>query len=147
MPYLGRELPPGRSGSKNIGPVEQALPFMRETLRPSHGLQNSEYEQQPVMLPKCGLLKKYLFVLVTFFKSPYRTVLKDTAIPTIFDLTSHLRHPHTRHRKRIKELVREIFTLSSKVDLSYLLFNLNPVAFQTEEDIQKIKERGCKYIL
>ncbi|TNN59869.1 repressor of the inhibitor of the protein kinase [Liparis tanakae] len=37
--------------------------------------------------------------------SPYRTVLKDTAIPTIFDLTSHLRNPHTRHRKRIKELL------------------------------------------
>ncbi|KAM8904353.1 THAP domain containing 12b isoform 2-T3 [Spinachia spinachia] len=47
--------------------------------------------------------------------SPYRTVLKDTAIPTIFDLTSHLRNPHTRHRKRIKEL--------------------------TEEDLRKIKER------
>ncbi|XP_029302179.1 THAP domain containing 12b [Cottoperca gobio] len=47
--------------------------------------------------------------------SPYRTVLKDTAIPTIFDLTSHLRNPHTRHRKRIKEL--------------------------TEEDLKKIKER------
>jgi len=41
------------------------------------------------------------------FQSPYRTVLKDTAIPTIFDLTSHLRNPHTRHRKRIKELVRK----------------------------------------
>lgn len=47
--------------------------------------------------------------------SPYRTVLKDTAIPTIFDLTSHLKNPHSRHRKRIKEL--------------------------TEEDIRKIKER------
>ncbi|XP_074536434.1 THAP domain containing 12b isoform X1 [Halichoeres trimaculatus] len=47
--------------------------------------------------------------------SPYRTVLKDTAIPTIFDLTSHLKNPHTRHRKRIKEL--------------------------TEEDIRRIKER------
>ncbi|XP_034024979.1 THAP domain containing 12b [Thalassophryne amazonica] len=47
--------------------------------------------------------------------SPYRTVLKDTAIPTIFDLTSHLKNPHTRHRKRIKEL--------------------------TDEDIKKIKER------
>lgn len=40
------------------------------------------------------------------FQSPYRTVLKDTAIPTIFDLTSHLKNPHARHRKRIKELVR-----------------------------------------
>lgn len=47
--------------------------------------------------------------------SPYRTVLKDTAIPTIFDLTSHLKNPHTRHRKQIKEL--------------------------TEEDIKKMKER------
>ncbi|KAG7465562.1 52 kDa repressor of the inhibitor of the protein kinase-like [Solea senegalensis] len=47
--------------------------------------------------------------------SPYRTVLKDTAIPTIFDLTSHLKKPHTRHRKQIKEL--------------------------TEEDIRKMKER------
>lgn len=48
--------------------------------------------------------------------SPYRTVLKDSAIPTIFDLTSHLKNPNTmRHRKRIKEL--------------------------TEEDIRRIKER------
>ncbi|XP_036381144.1 52 kDa repressor of the inhibitor of the protein kinase-like [Megalops cyprinoides] len=47
--------------------------------------------------------------------SPYRTVLKDNAIPTIFDLTSHLNNPHSRHRKRIKEL--------------------------TEEELRKIKER------
>uniref|UniRef100_A0A1A8S7Z0 Protein-kinase, interferon-inducible double stranded RNA dependent inhibitor, repressor of (P58 repressor) b n=1 Tax=Nothobranchius rachovii TaxID=451742 RepID=A0A1A8S7Z0_9TELE len=47
--------------------------------------------------------------------SPYRTVLKDTAIPTIFDLTSHLKNPYTRHRKQIKEL--------------------------TDEDIRKMKER------
>ncbi|XP_038159310.1 THAP domain containing 12b [Cyprinodon tularosa] len=39
--------------------------------------------------------------------SPYRTVLKDTAIPTIFDLTSHLKNPYTRHRKQIKELTDE----------------------------------------
>uniref|UniRef100_A0A8C0BJI5 THAP domain containing 12 n=1 Tax=Buteo japonicus TaxID=224669 RepID=A0A8C0BJI5_9AVES len=37
--------------------------------------------------------------------SPYRTVLRDNAVPTIFDLTSHLNNPHSRHRKRIKELV------------------------------------------
>ncbi|KAF7237918.1 52 kDa repressor of the inhibitor of the protein kinase [Varanus komodoensis] len=36
--------------------------------------------------------------------SPYRTVLRDNAVPTIFDLTSHLNNPHSRHRKRIKEL-------------------------------------------
>ncbi|NXG40866.1 P52K kinase, partial [Psilopogon haemacephalus] len=37
--------------------------------------------------------------------SPYRTVLRDDAVPTIFDLTSHLNNPRSRHRKRIKELV------------------------------------------
>ncbi|KAL2085110.1 hypothetical protein ACEWY4_018430 [Coilia grayii] len=47
--------------------------------------------------------------------SPYRTVLRETAVPTIFDLTSHLNNPHSRHRKRIKEL--------------------------TDEDIRRIKER------
>uniref|UniRef100_A0A8C5KU43 THAP-type domain-containing protein n=1 Tax=Jaculus jaculus TaxID=51337 RepID=A0A8C5KU43_JACJA len=36
--------------------------------------------------------------------SPYRTVLGDNAIPTIFDLTSHLNNPHSRHRKQIKQL-------------------------------------------
>ncbi|XP_028904329.1 52 kDa repressor of the inhibitor of the protein kinase [Ornithorhynchus anatinus] len=36
--------------------------------------------------------------------SPYRTILRDNAVPTIFDLTSHLNNPHSRHRKRIKEL-------------------------------------------
>ncbi|XP_028655366.1 52 kDa repressor of the inhibitor of the protein kinase-like isoform X1 [Erpetoichthys calabaricus] len=39
--------------------------------------------------------------------SPYRTVLKDNAVPTIFDLTSHLNNPHSRHRKRIKEFTEE----------------------------------------
>ena len=41
-------------------------------------------------------------------QSPYRTVLRETAIPTIFDLTSHLNNPHSRHRKRIKELVLDV---------------------------------------
>ncbi|NWU97255.1 P52K kinase, partial [Upupa epops] len=39
--------------------------------------------------------------------SSYRTVLRDNAVPTIFDLTSHLNNPHSRHRKRIKELSEE----------------------------------------
>lgn len=39
--------------------------------------------------------------------SPYRTVLRDNAIPTIFDLTSHLGNPYSRHRKRIKEMSEE----------------------------------------
>ncbi|KAM9321150.1 52 kDa repressor of the inhibitor of the protein kinase [Gastrophryne carolinensis] len=38
--------------------------------------------------------------------SPYRTVLRENAIPTIFDLTSHLGNPG-RRRKRIKELTEE----------------------------------------
>uniref|UniRef100_G1QZ90 THAP-type domain-containing protein n=1 Tax=Nomascus leucogenys TaxID=61853 RepID=G1QZ90_NOMLE len=51
----------------------------------------------------------------TIHFSPYRTVLRDNAIPTIFDLTSHLNNPHSRHRKRIKELSEdEIRTLKQK---------------------------------
>ncbi|KAL4844550.1 hypothetical protein H8958_014528, partial [Nasalis larvatus] len=39
----------------------------------------------------------------------------NNAIPTIFDLTSHLNNPHSRHRKRIKELIRdEVRTLKQK---------------------------------
>ncbi|KAM5185950.1 52 kDa repressor of the inhibitor of the protein kinase-like [Callospermophilus lateralis] len=42
-------------------------------------------------------------------------LLRDNAIPTIFDLTSHLNNPHSRHRKRIKELSEdEIRTLKQK---------------------------------
>lgn len=62
------------------------------------------------------LCAKHFDPAMVYKTSPYRTVLKDTAIPTIFDLTSHLKNPNTmRHRKRIKEL--------------------------TEEDLRKIKER------
>ncbi|XP_078258119.1 52 kDa repressor of the inhibitor of the protein kinase-like isoform X1 [Rhinoraja longicauda] len=41
--------------------------------------------------------------------SPYRTVLKDNAVPTLFDLTSHLNKPEGKHRKHklIKELTEE----------------------------------------
>uniref|UniRef100_A0A2K6LQN8 THAP-type domain-containing protein n=1 Tax=Rhinopithecus bieti TaxID=61621 RepID=A0A2K6LQN8_RHIBE len=39
----------------------------------------------------------------------------NNAIPTIFDLTSHLNNPHSRHRKQIKELSEdEIRTLKQK---------------------------------
>ncbi|XP_058041954.1 52 kDa repressor of the inhibitor of the protein kinase [Ahaetulla prasina] len=53
--------------------------------------------------------------------SPYRTVLRDNAVPTIFDLTSHLNNPHSRHRKRIKELSEEeIRTLKQqKIDETF----------------------------
>uniref|UniRef100_A0A674HAI8 THAP domain containing 12 n=1 Tax=Taeniopygia guttata TaxID=59729 RepID=A0A674HAI8_TAEGU len=51
--------------------------------------------------------------------SPYRTVLRDNAVPTIFDLTSHLNNPHSRHRKRIKELSEdEIRTLKQQKTLN-----------------------------
>uniref|UniRef100_A0A2K6BWB6 THAP-type domain-containing protein n=1 Tax=Macaca nemestrina TaxID=9545 RepID=A0A2K6BWB6_MACNE len=54
--------------------------------------------------------------------SPYRTLLRDNAILTIFDLTSHLNNPHSRHRKRIKELSEDkIRTLKQKKKLMKLL--------------------------
>lgn len=55
--------------------------------------------QRPCQFPK-GIAN-----LDVSSQSPYRTVLRDNAVPTIFDLTSHLNNPHSRHRKRIKELV------------------------------------------
>uniref|UniRef100_V9KAI4 52 kDa repressor of the inhibitor of the protein kinase n=1 Tax=Callorhinchus milii TaxID=7868 RepID=V9KAI4_CALMI len=41
--------------------------------------------------------------------SPYRTILKDDAVPTLFDLTSHLKKPESKHKKqkRIRELSEE----------------------------------------
>ncbi|XP_023095189.1 52 kDa repressor of the inhibitor of the protein kinase isoform X3 [Panthera pardus] len=47
--------------------------------------------------------------------SPYRTVLRDNAIPTIFDLTSHLNNPHSRHRKRIKELLMKLLNRNKNI--------------------------------
>uniref|UniRef100_A0A2I3GH77 THAP-type domain-containing protein n=1 Tax=Nomascus leucogenys TaxID=61853 RepID=A0A2I3GH77_NOMLE len=48
----------------------------------------------------------------TIHFSPYRTVLRDNATPTIFNLISHLNNTQSRHRKRIKELSEdEIRTL------------------------------------
>ncbi|XP_077422213.1 THAP domain containing 12b [Vanacampus margaritifer] len=61
------------------------------------------------------LCAKHFDPALVYRTSPYRTVLKDTAIPTIFDLTSHLTNPRVKHRKQIKEL--------------------------TEEDLKRIKER------
>uniref|UniRef100_A0A673SYY4 THAP-type domain-containing protein n=1 Tax=Suricata suricatta TaxID=37032 RepID=A0A673SYY4_SURSU len=58
--------------------------------------------------------------------------LRDNAIPTIFDLTSHLNNPHSRHRKRIKKLSEdEIRTLKQKKS--------KPVD-ETSEQEQKHKE-------
>ncbi|KAJ8384589.1 hypothetical protein AAFF_G00200260 [Aldrovandia affinis] len=53
------------------------------------------------------LCAKHFEVSMICKSSPYRTVLIDNAVPTIFDLTSHLNNPHSRHRKRIKELTEE----------------------------------------
>ena len=59
--------------------------------------------------------------------SPYRTVLRDNAIPTIFDLTSHLNNPHSRHRKRIKELVCQC--ASSSFSILYNIMKCSIDAF------------------
>ncbi|XP_057695646.1 THAP domain containing 12b isoform X1 [Corythoichthys intestinalis] len=53
------------------------------------------------------LCAKHFDPALVYKTSPYRTVLKDTAIPTIFDLTSHLTNPRVKHRKQIKELTEE----------------------------------------
>uniref|UniRef100_A0A8C2LXS1 THAP-type domain-containing protein n=1 Tax=Cricetulus griseus TaxID=10029 RepID=A0A8C2LXS1_CRIGR len=45
----------------------------------------------------------------TIYFSPYRTVLPDNSIPTIFHLTDHLNNPHSRHREGIKELNEDEF--------------------------------------
>ncbi|XP_067166444.1 52 kDa repressor of the inhibitor of the protein kinase isoform X1 [Apteryx mantelli] len=68
--------------------------------------------------------------------SPYRTVLRDNAVPTIFDLTSHLNNPHSRHRKRIKELSEdEIRTLKQqKID----------EAFEREQATQELNESNAQ---
>lgn len=79
----------------------------------------------------------FFFSVECVFQSPYRTVLRDTAIPTIFDLTSHLCNPHSRHRKRIKVLVEYIYiffrcfhkyscsTIVYSFESSFLLLILN----------------------
>ncbi|XP_015271226.1 PREDICTED: 52 kDa repressor of the inhibitor of the protein kinase, partial [Gekko japonicus] len=68
--------------------------------------------------------------------SPYRTVLRDNAVPTIFDLTSHLNNPHSRHRKRIKELSEEeIRTLKQqKIDEVYEQEKSNPESVENEQN-------------
>jgi hypothetical protein len=61
------------------------------------------------------LCDKHFETSMIYTTSPYRTVLQDNAIPTIFDLTSHLNNPHRIHRKRIKELSEDEFgTLKQK---------------------------------
>ena len=61
------------------------------------------------------LCAKHFETSVICRTSPYRTVLRDNAIPTIFDLISHLNNPHSRHRKQIKELSEdEMRTLKQK---------------------------------
>uniref|UniRef100_A0A3Q3X8M9 THAP-type domain-containing protein n=1 Tax=Mola mola TaxID=94237 RepID=A0A3Q3X8M9_MOLML len=72
--------------------------------------------------------------------SPYRTVLKDTAIPTIFDLTSHLKNPHTRHRKRIKELVRKIIIRSVVTLLASSIEQLNSKKDAAEDNTSPIED-------
>nr|XP_056714407.1 52 kDa repressor of the inhibitor of the protein kinase [Euleptes europaea] len=68
--------------------------------------------------------------------SPYRTVLRENAVPTIFDLTSHLNNPHSRHRKRIKELSEEEIRLlkQQKIDEAYEQEKTNPES--ADNDLQ-----------
>ncbi|XP_054650716.1 THAP domain containing 12b [Dunckerocampus dactyliophorus] len=61
------------------------------------------------------LCAKHFDPSLVYRTSPYRTVLKDTAIPTMFDLTIRPRSLRDKHHKQIKEL--------------------------TEEDLKRIKER------
>ncbi|KAK1786476.1 hypothetical protein P4O66_017612, partial [Electrophorus voltai] len=77
--------------------------------------------------------------------SPYRTVLRDTAIPTIFDLTSHLSNPHSRHRKRIKVLVSRTshiqmkkYGKSKREDVSI------PCGFKLESSIEQLLSKKDK---
>ncbi|XP_077197357.1 52 kDa repressor of the inhibitor of the protein kinase [Paroedura picta] len=76
--------------------------------------------------------------------SPYRTVLRDNAVPTIFDLTSHLNNPHSRHRKRIKELSEEeIRTLKQqKIDEVYEQEKSNPESVENELQDPASEEGG-----
>ncbi|KAI1903635.1 hypothetical protein AGOR_G00029230 [Albula goreensis] len=46
--------------------------------------------------------------------SALRTVLKDGAVPTIFDFTSHLNNPQSRNRKRVREPTEEELEASKK---------------------------------
>ncbi|XP_048349003.1 52 kDa repressor of the inhibitor of the protein kinase [Sphaerodactylus townsendi] len=76
--------------------------------------------------------------------SPYRTVLRDNAVPTIFDLTSHLNNPHSRHRKRIKELSEEeIRSLKQqKTDEPYEQEKANPESGDNELQNPASEEGG-----
>uniref|UniRef100_A0A8C2V050 THAP-type domain-containing protein n=1 Tax=Chinchilla lanigera TaxID=34839 RepID=A0A8C2V050_CHILA len=73
---------------------------------------------KPDQLNKHRLCAKHFetsMICRTLHFSPHSSVPRDDAIPTIFDLTSHLNNPHSRHRKRIKELSEdEIRTLKQK---------------------------------
>ncbi|KAG5843437.1 hypothetical protein ANANG_G00150940 [Anguilla anguilla] len=46
--------------------------------------------------------------------SALRTVLKDGAVPTIFDFTSHLNNPQSRNRKRVRESTAEELEAAKK---------------------------------
>ncbi|KAM4701348.1 52 kDa repressor of the inhibitor of the protein kinase [Discoglossus pictus] len=64
--------------------------------------------------------------------SPYRTVLRENAIPTIFDLTSHLNNPG-RRRKRIKELSEDEIRSLKEIKLDGLTQEL---ANHADNDVQ-----------
>lgn len=89
-----------------------------------------------------GLCLIKLNVEFSLPQSPYRTVLRDTAIPTIFDLTSHLSNPHSRHRKRIKILVHCSFQLLTKVLMKYISLIKHMLLYSLSSVITYIQTRS-----
>uniref|UniRef100_A0A8C2ULP5 THAP-type domain-containing protein n=1 Tax=Chinchilla lanigera TaxID=34839 RepID=A0A8C2ULP5_CHILA len=89
-----------------------AFRFLRDPARCQKWMENCRRadleDKTPDQLNKhyrlCAKHFETSMICRTIYFSPYRTVLRDNAIPTIFDLTSHLNNPHSRHGKRIKEL-------------------------------------------
>nr|XP_033804979.1 52 kDa repressor of the inhibitor of the protein kinase isoform X2 [Geotrypetes seraphini] len=79
--------------------------------------------------------------------SPYRTVLRENAVPTIFDLTSHLNNPHSRHRKRIKELSEEEINTMKQRKLDEATEQEQGNLVTNESDIQVLEEEGEKDLI
>uniref|UniRef100_H0XW49 THAP-type domain-containing protein n=1 Tax=Otolemur garnettii TaxID=30611 RepID=H0XW49_OTOGA len=73
--------------------------------------------------------------------SSYKCVGRDNAVPTTFDFIGYLNNPHSRHRKRRKELSEdEIRTLNGKQMMKLLNRNKNikkPVTAMLRAPVQK----------
>ncbi|XP_030044422.1 52 kDa repressor of the inhibitor of the protein kinase [Microcaecilia unicolor] len=78
--------------------------------------------------------------------SPYRTVLRENAVPTIFDLTSHLNNPHSRHRKRIKELSEDEINSMKQRKLDEITEQEQANLETNESNVQVLEEEREKEI-